>query len=536
MISINNYQSEAASINWSAMPEALAKGHNLMSGASQNNFAMYHSNENIKRVVDAYLEKLNGYLAANTTTAKSKPTKEKAVSKPKAAPNSKASKDKTPNYKGLRVEIRKASASSKKFIVWDVVTDQIFANEKFDSVSQAKRFIEENEMTLVNVQTSEEVEPIDAEQVELIDSDVSFIKRYAAMHGKVKSQSQILTLIHSLQKAILEKRIGKDSPYATEIELMQKQLITCYEKMGDMAEIKIDSKNLKRYLEIASSQEGMLTIALLKAFVALNGKSDIKDKAEKLFARIKKSVDQGKITRQDKYADKLNEAFITLKSYIEGETKTLSINKAQLNGLMGIVNENLFAQKKTLNGTDDETGIVVNSEDLLKMEFETIGLQGKYRQLIGDPSVGFTAMVYGLPKSGKSTLCLDFANYLAAHHGKVLFCAIEEGFGYTLKEKIERLKADHPNLFLTDRVPENLGDYQFVFIDSVSKAGMDISEIDRLHKSFPQVSFIFIYHTTKEGKFKGVNSHAHEVDVIIQVDKGVASSTGRFSAGGRLEM
>ncbi|MBU3661898.1 MAG: hypothetical protein FGM41_01710, partial [Bacteroidetes bacterium] len=393
MISINNYQSEAASINWSAMPEALAKGHNLMSGASQNNFSMYHSNENIKRVVDAYLEKLNGYLAANTT-AKSKHTKEKAA-KPKAAPNSKSSKDKTLNYKGLRVEIRKASAGSKKLIVWDVTKDQIFANEKFDNVSQAKRFIEENEMILVNVQTSEEVESIDSEQVELIDSDVTFIKRYAAMHGKVKSQAQVLTLIHSLQKAILEKRIGKDSAYAKEIELMQKQLITCYEKMGDMAEIKIDSKNLKRYLEIAGSQEGMLSIALLKAFVALNGKSDIKDKAEKLFARIKKSVDQGKITRQDKYADKLNEAFITLKSYIEGETKTLFINKAQLNGLMGIVNDNLFAQKKTLNGTDDETGIVVNSEDLLKMEFETIGLQGKYRQLIGDPSVGFTAMVYG---------------------------------------------------------------------------------------------------------------------------------------------
>jgi len=85
--------------------------------------------------------------------------------------------------------------------------------------------------------------------------------------------------------------------------------------------------------------------------------------------------------------------------------------------------------------------------------------------------------------------------YLAVHLYKVLFCAIEEGFGYTLKEKIERL-----------------------------------------HKSFPDVSFIFIYHTTKSGKFKGVNSHAHEVDVIIQVEKGVASSTGRFSAGGRLEM
>ncbi|OYU95633.1 MAG: hypothetical protein CFE21_10865 [Bacteroidetes bacterium B1(2017)] len=536
MININNYQSQVSSINWTTMPEALAKGHNLVLGASQNNWAMYHTNENIKRVIDAYFEKLSGYLAANSSTAKSKPTKEKPSPKSKTAPSAAPAKGKILNYKGLRVEIRKASADSKKFIVWDVATDQIFANEKFDSVSQAKSFIEENEMILVSIKANEEEESAEAEQVELIDSDVAFIKRYAAMHGKVKSQAQVLTLIHSLQKAILEKRIGKDSAYAKEIELMQKQLISCYEKMGEMAEIKIDSKNLKRYLEIAGSQEGMLSIALLKAFVALNGKAGVKEKSEKLFARIKKSVDQGKITRQDKYADKLNEAFVTLKSFIEGESKMLSIAKAQLNGLMGIVGENLFAQKKSLNGTENETGIVVNSEDLLKMEFETIGLQGKYRQLIGDPSVGFTAMVYGLPKSGKSTLCLDFANYLAAHHGKVLFCAIEEGFGYTLKEKIERLKADHPNLFLTDRVPENLGDYHFVFIDSVSKAGMDITEIDRLHKSFPEVSFIFIYHTTKEGKFKGVNTHAHEVDVIIQVDKGVASSTGRFSAGGRLEL
>jgi hypothetical protein len=537
MITIKNYQTEAASINWSTMPEALAKGHNLVLGASQNNFAMYTSNENIKRVVDAYLEKLNGYLAANPSKSDAKPTKVKAAPKQKSASKPVSPPDKVSKYKGLRVEIRKASPSSKKFVVWDVASNQVFANEKFDNVTEAKAFIDQNQMMLVSIKSNEEEEDsVEAEQVEHIDSDVTFIKRYAAIHGKVKSQSQVLTLIHSLQKAILEKRIGKDSAYAKEIELMQKQLITCYEKMGDMAEIKIDSKNLKRYLEIASSQEGMLSIALLKAFVALNGKSDIKDKAEKPFARIRKSVDQGKITRQDKYADKLNEAFVTLKSYIEGETKTLSINKAQLNGLMGIVGENLFAQKKSLNGLEDEAGIVVNSEDLLKMEFETIGLQGKYRQLIGDPSVGFTAMVYGLPKSGKSTLCLDFANYLAAHHGKVLYCAIEEGFGYTLKEKIERLKADHPNLFLTDRVPENLGDYQFVFIDSVSKAGMDITEIDRLHKSFPEVSFIFIYHTTKEGKFKGVNSHAHEVDVIIQVEKGVASSTGRFSAGGRLEM
>jgi deoxyadenosine/deoxycytidine kinase len=485
MLNTNNYFSKAASINWDNLPEALSKGHKLVEGASQNNWAAYNSNENIKRVVDAFFQKLNEYLDKNPssvmTAAKSLPTKTV-----KTAPKAATTK---PTPATPKMPPKKAAVEKEEY---------------------------------------------DSEDVELIDTDVQFIKRYAAMHGKVKSQAQILTLLHSLQKAIIERRIGKDSPYAKEIDMMQKQLISCYEKMGDMAEIKIDSKKLKRYLEIAHSQEGMFSVALLKSYIALNGKRDVKDRSQRLFNRIKKAVEQGKITKSDKYADKLNEAYQTLKNYNDGDSTMLNINKAQLNGLMGILGENLF-QKKSLNGFDDENGMIVSSGELLAMDFQTIGLQGRYKELIGDPSVGFTAMVYGLPKSGKSTMCLDFANYLAANHGKVLYCAIEEGFGYTLKEKIERLKAHHSNLYITDRVPENLNDFNFVFIDSVSKAGMDVNDIDSLRKMHPEVSFIFIYHTTKEGKFKGVNEHAHEVDVIVQVEKGKATSTGRFNAGGSME-
>ena len=485
MLNTNNYFQKSQSIDWESLPEALSKGNKLVEGASQNNWAAYNSNENIKRVVDAYFQKLSDYLDKNPSaqTQKSMPAKVVKAEPKTASP-------------------AKPAPAPKK------------APEK---------------------KAATEKEEYDSEDVEHIDTDVQFIKRYATMHGKVKSQAQILTLIHSLQKAILERRIKKDSPYAKEIELMQNQLIGCYEKMGDMAEIKIDSKNLKRYLQIAHSQEGMLSVALLKAYVALNGKRDIKDKAERLFNRIKKAVEQGKITKSDKYANKLNEAFGTLKNYIDGNPAMLTINKTQLNGLMGILGEDLF-QKKSLNGYDDDNGMIVSSGELLAMDFQTIGLKGKYKELIGDPSVGFTAMVYGLPKSGKSTMCLDFANYLAAHHGKVLFCAVEEGFGYTLKEKIERLKAHHSNLYITDRVPDNISDFDFVFIDSVSKAGMDVNDIDQIRKLHPNTSFIFIYHTTKEGKFKGVNEHAHEVDVIVQVDKGKATSTGRFNAGGSMDI
>jgi hypothetical protein len=36
------------------------------------------------------------------------------------------------------------------------------------------------------------------------------------------------------------------------------------------------------------------------------------------------------------------------------------------------------------------------------------------------------------------------------------------------------------NLFITDRIPADLTPYQFVFIDSVSKAGIDVSNIEEL--------------------------------------------------------
>jgi len=44
------------------------------------------------------------------------------------------------------VQIRPASKTSKKFVVWSLKIDQIFANEKFDSISEAKKFIKQNKL------------------------------------------------------------------------------------------------------------------------------------------------------------------------------------------------------------------------------------------------------------------------------------------------------------------------------------------------------------------------------------------------------
>ena len=187
------------------------------------------------------------------------------------------------------------------------------------------------------------------------------------------------------------------------------------------------------------------------------------------------------------------------------------------------------------NAARSTAQVVMPSGELMRMKFETIGLRGKFRELIGDPAVGFTAMVFGQPKSGKSTLMLEFAHHLAREHGEVLYCAIEEGYGYTLQEKIARLGTVHERLIFSDRVPSDLSAYDFVFIDSVSKAGMELEDLVKLKHANPRTSFVFIFHSTKQGQFRGGNELAHEVDVIIEVEPGVVKASGRFNAGGILE-
>jgi predicted ATP-dependent serine protease len=52
---------------------------------------------------------------------------------------------------------------------------------------------------------------------------------------------------------------------------------------------------------------------------------------------------------------------------------------------------------------------------------------------------------------------------------------------------------------------------------------------------YPEKSFVFIFQTTKEGKFKGANTFQHDVDSVIEVpEKGKAVQYGRFNQGGEM--
>jgi len=488
MITVDNIISEYSGIYQAILPDALKSNEFEF---IKENIDLYNEDETIKKYIDTFVEKLNEVINKHTPVKK---VKKKKKSKPQNA--------------------------------------------------QKEPVVEKN--------PAEEIIP-----VEKVSPEVSFIKRYIGLHGKTKDKSQILNLLNTLQKAIIEKRIRKTSVYAREIENIQEQLIKCYNQMGNTIKVNLDEDTLEKYTAIAQSQKTMLSVTYIKQYIGIHGKKDVKDKAKALLSRIEKAIESGKIPGTCPYWNEIQEIKSSLESYIGNKSKVPAISENTLNGIMSWgarrqqkkkvakYLQKIYEAERGLRGVETEqkpnlndaqTPVVITSTELAGMDFETIGLKGKYRDLVGDPSVGFSAMVFGLPKSGKSTLCIDFAKYLAENHGKVLYVAIEEGFGYTLKEKFERLGAIHPNLIIAEKLPEDLSPYQFVFIDSVSKAGLSSQELTRLRKENPQTAFIFIFHTTKEGNFRGKQDFAHDVDVIIEVENGVAKANGRFGIGGRIDI
>jgi hypothetical protein len=355
------------------------------------------------------------------------------------------------------------------------------------------------------------LKPITGE-VPLISEEIRFIRRFLWLDGKNRSKESIKRLLFSLQKAMVERRIRKNSPYADEIRKIHDQLwkIVVDDQIQSFI-VELDPKLKAHYKEIVNSQSVKEAVKLLKRFIPLQGKSDIDEKVLKLHKQAIHLIGEKKIKMGNPYHPRIMQMIEVLEHYIEDieyEDPELAYNLQYLGKLPE----------------------VISSEQLLSMEFETIGLQGKWKELIGDPSVGFSMMVFGQPKSGKSTLMLELAQYLAENHGRALYVAIEEGFGYTLKDKIQRVGATSSQLSFAAEMPKQLNGLDFVFIDSISRGGMEIEDLIKLQEQYPRVGFIYIFHTTKDGRFRGGNHYAHEVDVILEVCPNMINATGRFSS------
>ncbi len=502
MITIDNYPEKANSLDFSSLPSALQKGNDYVKKVTMNftSRAAYDTSADIKRTVDMYFSKLDNFLSTTTKPLVTTERREQSTKK-EAAPAVEKEPKRHIAPKGAKKTAGRAAADEH------------------------------------------------TEWVERVPEELRFMKRYINMNGKTKTYAQLLSLINSLQRAIVEKRIRKSSPYARQIEYMQKKLISVYnDREGESVAVKIAPATVKEFSNLFHKEKVYKSVQFIKRFISLHGKTGVKEKAKKLYESLSRAVKKGVLQKSDKYAVKLNEIWKMLGDFIQDENQTrLAMDREELNGLIGLCGCGCEKYSQ-LNGLERMEEIreperaehavsPVSSMDFMNMKFSTIGLKGKWRDFMGDPAPGFTAMVFGRPKTGKSFLCVDFAGYLARNHGKVLYVAREEGLYATLQMKMHDKQVEHPNLFICDDLPKDLSSYDFVFLDSVTKLGLSPKDLDALRRENRAKCFIFVFQVTKDGHFRGRNEFQHDVDIVIEIpEKGRAVQYGRYNQGGEMNI
>ena len=381
-------------------------------------------------------------------------------------------------------------------------------------------------------ETSEAQQEIPVSSVDRLPDELRFIRRFVSLHEKKKSKNDILRFINTLQKSIAERRIRKTSAFADEIKYIQNQLIKLYYSMQQSIVVKHSKSIIVKFKEILASEKVKPSVRIAKRVINLHAKAGMREKAKDLLATIERTMASKKISRSERHSPLMQNMLRLLKQFITNKSeKTLRIEQSELSGLQGIIDSS-----ENIDGFMDEEPPIINSVDFAKMEFPSIGFKNKYLDFIGDPAPGFTLMVYGLPKMGKSSWCIDFAKYLAQNHGKVLYVAKEEGAHKTLQNKVKGLNAINPNLEMVAGMRSDLSAYDFIFLDSVNKLGLSADDLNNLKTKYPNASFIYIFQSTKSGNFRGANEFQHDVDSIVEIPNvGKAIQYGRFNQGGEMD-
>lgn len=503
MITAKNYFEEIARIGVNNLPQTLKETHDYVVRATENGSTWdnYHNSDKIKRLIDLHIQKVNEFAGSQQKKISVAP-KAVAVAK-KAQKLAKAKPSKTSNVR---------------------------PKKSHDNVEP-------------------DLQP-EATNVEHIREEVKYVKRFVALHNKVKSPNSILAFIKALQRALVQKLIRKTSPLADEIMMIQEKLISAFNKMRGDESFKIGSNDLNRLVAIAGGEQVYPSINIIKRFIGMQGKIATREMIKSFRKHIERAFDKNKIADEDPYYDDVKKILTSVKKLEVGKTIKIG-GKARLNGLEGIVKAcsctkdlgriyktggKKLRQCKSKRYSDASRGAcshnqglsgVLTAEEMANRKLDLLAFTSFWLTLFGMPSKNFTMMFHGEPHNGKTIFLLKLAQYLAESFGTVLYVSSEEFASPTMTKKVKEFLNPLPGRL---HFSENLNDaelsqYDFVILDSVNDLGLKINQYKEIRKAHPDTAFIFILQHTKAGDFKGGKDWEHIAEIVGEVKKGVVTVT-----------
>lgn len=343
--------------------------------------------------------------------------------------------------------------------------------------------------------------------VERITPETDFLRAFVASNGRIKSFNAGRLLLSRLQKAIRERVIRKTSPAASEILYMQGKLLdvlrAAEKDSKDFVKITIPDDKLPRLVALAGGERVYGSIPLMKAYISIQATRPDATRAGNLLKRMENAD-----LSADPYAEKVSEMARNLKRYLADTQKPLPIEQSDLSGLMTGMLAGVQAKPRA-NGR-------ISAHDLGQAAHASYPFSGRYAQLLGKPATNFRLMIYGQPGVGKSTEAMRLARYLAQKHGRVLYVSSEEHGSSTQAAKLALVGGAVAGWDFDREVPQDVGAYSFLVIDSVNRSGFTLETFRSLCDKYPDLSMILIFQTTKSGQFKGEKDWEHDCDIVVQ--------------------
>lgn len=183
---------------------------------------------------------------------------------------------------------------------------------------------------------------------------------------------------------------------------------------------------------------------------------------------------------------------------------------------------------------------VTSAADYKKNDINAIDFVGSWKYLLGNPSPNFYKIVTGSPGNGKTTYSVQFADYFAKNHGKVLYFPAEQfGNDKDFQNLLKRVKASKFDIQrkANECSVRNIiglvrrGNYKMIVLDSVNYMKISSEDIQTIRTEIPSLAIVAVMQSTKDGNFRGGQEYKHDCNIFVKIEGFMAFQEKSRSAG-----
>ena len=176
-----------------------------------------------------------------------------------------------------------------------------------------------------------------------------------AAKEEIVSLRKISAFLATIRRALLSEKINRNSFAYQVIEDIQRKLIKYHNDPQSINKrFEMPTSVKADYLLMLENKSKHLqpSIPLLKRYIGMGGKSEIKNKAKKLLRQMKQSLKDKKISPTDSRYDEVKAAVKTLTSYISSNRKVLPVEETALHGIEELLGPDFSADDFLQRGNE----------------------------------------------------------------------------------------------------------------------------------------------------------------------------------------